>query len=561
VAKKTPTDDRRILRAEAEARFARAAPPGAPHPPTSELMHELQVHQVELEMQNEELRRVQVALEISRDRYLDLYDFAPVGYLTLSDSGLIEDANLTVAGLLGLERGKLRGRRFAGFVGPEDADRWHRLLSTLLRGEESSAFDLALRRGDGSTFDARLGCRRQEGRGAGSSLRVVLTDVTARKHDEAALRASEDHFRVLVQALPIPVAFSNRHQEITTLNRKFTRVLGYTGEDIPDLDAWFRRAYPDESYRRQVEETWGTALRKATAEGGEVPPNEFRVTCKSGDERTVLISGIPVGESLLVTLIDVTEQRALQAQVALASRLAAMGTLVAGVAHEINNPLAAELAGQELALAAVQGVMAHLDGDAPIDRKAEACVLGEVIEELSEAQESGRRIEAIVKALQTFGRVDSKRSRVRLGDVVEQALRWLPPAVGQSTVVQVENGGAPEILASFGQIEQVVVNLVVNARKAAVPGRSNPIAIRIGPGAPGMARLEVADQGRGMDPATLDRVFEPFFTNGVIGKGMGLGLAVSHELVAAHGGILTAESVLGRGSTFRVELPAAPTRV
>ncbi len=118
--------------------------------------------------------------------------------------------------------------------------------------------------------------------------------------------------------------------------------------------------------------------------------------------------------------------------------------------------------------------------------------------------------------------------------------------------------GAPDVMGSFGQIGQVLVNLITNAAKATPRGRRGDVVIRIGPGASGMARIEVIDSGVGMAPDVIERVFDPFFTTRAVGEGTGLGLPISHAIVTAHGGTLTVESEVGKGSTFRVELPAAP---
>ena len=681
--RKSTTADRPGLRAEAEARFARASPTDRPDLPAGKLLHELQVHQIELEMQNEELRLAQVAVAESRDRYLDLYDFAPVGYLSIAASGRIEEANLTSAALLGVDRGRLPGTRFAAAIVPESLAAWGRLLTDLQKGGERDTCDLVLRRGDGSTFDGHVSCRMRESAGLDRSIRVVLSDVTTGKRAEAALRSSEEHFRLLVASLPIPVAFNDPAGRITLLNERFTQELGYGLEDLPDLAAWFRQAYPDETYRAAVVEAWGAATRKAAREGGDVAPMAFRVTTKRGDVRSMMISGSRVGENLLIALLDVTEReraeerlresegrfraladdtavgifqsgrdgrilyvnptylalsglsreqaygqtgtsaihpadrervtgewreavaagtpftseyrhqrpdgtvnlvrtlgrpyrdgagevggyvgaivditeaRALHVQLALASRLAAMGTLVAGVAHEINNPLAATLADLELAQGIVTVLRDRLAGSEPLDRAAEARRLGDAVEELADAQEGGRRISRIVKDLKTFGRPDLARIRIRLSDVVAQAMQWLPATVGHAASVEVQDGGAPDVLASFGQIEQVVVNLIVNAAKAGRPGRPGRILVRIGPGSREMARLDVIDEGTGIAPEVLDRIFEPFFTTSETGGGTGLGLSVSHAIVTGHGGTLTVESAPGKGSTFRVELPPA----
>jgi two-component system NtrC family sensor kinase len=139
---------------------------------------------------------------------------------------------------------------------------------------------------------------------------------------------------------------------------------------------------------------------------------------------------------------------------------------------------------------------------------------------------------------------------------VDAAVRWLPSGVVRSTAIEVERTASPDVLAAPGQIEQVLVNLITNAAHAAPPEAPSPVIVRFGPGAAGMVRFEVVDRGAGIDPAIRDRIFEPFFTTRDVGQGAGLGLSVSHAIVVAHGGTIGVESVLGRGSTFRFELPA-----
>jgi signal transduction histidine kinase len=235
-----------------------------------------------------------------------------------------------------------------------------------------------------------------------------------------------------------------------------------------------------------------------------------------------------------------------------------MGTLVTGVAHEINNPLAAAIADEEMALSVAKDLLDAVRGGGSFDRETASRQLEQMVEALTDAQEGGRRIAQIVRDLAVFGRPDQKRTLVKLIDVVRDAMRWLPASVGRAAKVDVQDGGAPEVLASFGQMEQVVVNLVTNAAKASKGGEVGSIIIRVMPGAPGMARLEVIDRGVGLEPAILERVFEPFFTNSVVGQGMGLGLSICKVIVTSNGGTLTVESEVGKGSTFRVELPAAP---
>ena len=157
------------------------------------LVHELRVHQIELEMQNEELRRAQEELAASRDRYVDLYDFAPVDYLTVGERGAVQQANLTAATLLGVERGKLQGQPFSRFVVAEDQDIFYRHRRAVQPSLERPICQLRMRRENGTVFWAELESRRLAGSGDGSGAwRTVLTDITPRRQAEEALRQARD---------------------------------------------------------------------------------------------------------------------------------------------------------------------------------------------------------------------------------------------------------------------------------------------------------------------------------------------------------------------------------
>ena len=129
------------LRGAAEEKLGKSpdAPPELKYQTPEEIIHELRVHKVELEMQNEELKRIQLVLEASTNNYQDLYDFAPVGYFTVTQKGIIKDVNLTGAGLLGMPRSKLIGQGFGHFIAPEDLQQWrHHILEVRLEGVTQS---------------------------------------------------------------------------------------------------------------------------------------------------------------------------------------------------------------------------------------------------------------------------------------------------------------------------------------------------------------------------------------------------------------------------------------
>lgn len=152
------------------------------------LVHELRVHQVELEQQNEELRQAQIALAAGRDRFIDLFDFAPVGYLTVDREDRIVEANLTVAAEFALERRAMLSIPFARFVAPSDADRWQRLRVAAMRGGGLRRIELVLTRQDGRPFHALLECLRVVRTGSTMHLRITLSDISQRKLAETNRR-------------------------------------------------------------------------------------------------------------------------------------------------------------------------------------------------------------------------------------------------------------------------------------------------------------------------------------------------------------------------------------
>jgi PAS domain S-box-containing protein len=193
--------DKQQLRAAAEANLAQR-PPGLAlgGDDAQRLLHELQVHQIELEMQNETLRQNQDELAAMRDRYVDLYDFAPVGYMTLTAVGMIEEVNVTAVKLVGAERKDLLQRRFTSLVIAEDQDRCKELLRGVTDHAEPRRIELTMQRRDGSVFQAQLDCATRKVGAGDTALRIALTDISERKQAEAAMQESKARSRELVIA-------------------------------------------------------------------------------------------------------------------------------------------------------------------------------------------------------------------------------------------------------------------------------------------------------------------------------------------------------------------------
>jgi len=196
------------LRGRAERQVGSRGPPGAlagspPGPGDEAILHELRVHQVELEMQNEELLRTQGVLDEARARYFDLYDLAPVGYCTLDEAGVVLEANLTAATLLGVARNTLGNQPFTRFLLPVDQDVYYLHRKELKRSGERQTCEVRMRKGDGAPFWAELVTTLAVGPDGVPVQRVILSDVTDRKRMEAAMLAKHAEFecaRELAQA-------------------------------------------------------------------------------------------------------------------------------------------------------------------------------------------------------------------------------------------------------------------------------------------------------------------------------------------------------------------------
>ncbi|HLU68440.1 MAG TPA: response regulator [Kofleriaceae bacterium] len=262
------------------------------------------------------------------------------------------------------------------------------------------------------------------------------------------------------------------------------------------------------------------------------------------DEQSRLSGGVAVFR-------DVTAERAAQTQLMVSDRMASVGMLAAGVAHEINNPLAAVMANLDLAARD----LADLD-----DRLAGAADLGELREEIGDARQAAQRVRQIVRDLRIFSRAEEDlRSAVDVERVLESTLRMAWNEIRHRARLVKEYQRIPPVDGNESRLGQVFLNLVINAAQAIPEGHADRNEIRIRTARLGDRRVqvEIADTGSGMPPEVLARLFTPFFTTKPPGVGTGLGLTICQRLIAAIGGQITVSSAVGRGTVFRVILPRA----
>jgi signal transduction histidine kinase len=274
---------------------------------------------------------------------------------------------------------------------------------------------------------------------------------------------------------------------------------------------------------------------------------EHRVIRTDGAMRTIQGRGRAIANSdgrpirLIGTVEDITERKELLARLVFSDRMVSVGTLAAGVAHEINNPLAY--------------ISANLD-----ELAAFAGTRPEVISLLHEASDGIERIRKVVRGLQAFSRADDdQRAPLDVEAVLELALGITSGELRHRARVVRELGGTPPVAADEARLGQVFINLLVNASEAIPEGQADQNEIRVvtRTDTAGWARIAIHDTGGGIPTAVQGRIFDPFFTTKPIGAGIGLGLSICAGIVRSLGGEITFQTESGRGSVFHVALPPA----
>jgi len=520
------------------------------------VVHELLVHQIELELQNEELRRTQVELDAARARYFDLYDLAPVGYCTISEQGIVEEANLTAAALLGVARGDVVGQPMSRFVLPEDQDIYYRHRHQLFATAEPQVCRLRLLHPFGPPFWTRLEATVAGGDESGPLVcRVVLSDISENKRAEVALAESELRYRTLADSGQALIWTAGPDKQCEYFNQPW---LDFTGRTLEQErgEGWLQGVHPEDRDRR-------LATYVAAFDRREKFSVEYRLLHAGGDYRWLQDDGTPrfdasghflgyIGHCLDITARKQAEegQKILQEQLIQAQKMESVGRLAGGVAHDFNNMLGIILGHVEMA-------QENLDPSSSL------------FADLEEVRKAAKRSAALTAQLLAFARKQMVAPEVLdLNETVEGMLRMLQRLIGEDIdLVWTPGTDLWPVRIDPSQLDQILANLCVNARDAIADVGTISVATKnavfdaefcaahhdFAPGA--YVLLVVSDNGCGMDKETLAKVFEPFFTTKETGKGTGLGLATVYGIVKQNNGFVNVHSEPGQGTTFNIYLP------
>jgi PAS domain S-box-containing protein len=496
-------------------------------------------------------KRAHDALRASEKMYRSIVALAHEGIWIVDASSRTTFANRRVEEMLGYEPGEMNGKHVAEFLDEEGRVGLETRLRQRQRGE-AGQFDLRFRRKDGTAMWALMkSVPMQSDDGQYAGVLAMLTDITDRVRGDTSLRQSERNFRSLVERLPGHV-FVHRDGVVVYANAAFLEWLGYGSlQEVVGRAAVDAFAHPDE--RERLRER----IRNVSL-GGQSPRFDARLVRRDGSVRMVESMTVRLdfdgAPSSVILVRDVTEERALQQRLVLAERMASMGTLAAGVAHEINNPLAYVTWNLE---ALEEEVREAADGRLASERP-------QLQKTISEARDGVDRVRKIVRGLKTFSRPEEdERTPIDLREVLDLAVNMTFNELRHRAQLVKDYRPTPAVLGNEGRLGQVFINLLLNAAQAIPEGHASSHEIRVVTltDASGRAVVEVKDTGSGIQPDVLGRIFDPFFTTKAVGEGTGLGLSISHSIVTSLGGEIAADSAPGEGAVFRVVLPAATPEI
>jgi PAS domain S-box-containing protein len=409
----------------------------------------------------------------------------------------------------------------------------------LIAGEAISTFETRRVTKDGRILDIWLTVTKLVD-DTGTIIWIASTerDITERKRAEEALRESEERFRAIFDNVADGILITDIETEkFYSGNKAICQMLGYSLEELRNLGVTDIHPEEDVVYNLgQFEKLFKRQISKS---------GDIRVKRKDGSVFYAEVNASPVtfrGKTYLIsTFRDITERKKMQEQLVVQDRLASIGELASGIAHEINNPLTGILGLSELIL----------DTNVPAD-------IGEDLKTIhSEAQRTAR----IVQNLLTFARKQPQEKQpANVNDTISKVLelRAYEQKVSNINVITRFAPDLPEVKANAFQLQQVFINIIINAEYFMIEAHNRGTLTIATEQVDNIVRISIADDGPGIVKENLLRMFSPFFTTKEVGKGTGLGLSICHGIVTEHGGRIYAESEVGKGATFIIELPIVP---
>jgi PAS domain S-box-containing protein len=373
------------------------------------------------------------------------------------------------------------------------------------------------------------------------------------------LRKSEKRFKTMIAKSPLPMTITDKNQNMVLFNDKFTQLFGYTLEEVSTAEKWWKRAYPDEEYRTKVQNSWRIAIEKAKANKTDIEMQEWELTIKDITKRSCEFYMVPLEDVSLIVVNDITERKKnisdrlkLETKLRQAQKMESIGNLAGGIAHDFNNILSSIIGFTELAL-----------GEAEKGTELE--------DDLKEVHMAGLRAKDLVKQILVFARKSDEAVKpIQVNVIAKEVLNFIKASI--PTTIQIKDKIISDsiVMGSSTQFHQVFMNLCTNAAQA-MEEKGGILEVSVNDttigrnGIPDLKpgeyiEIKVSDTGMGIFPQHIHTIFEPYFTTKAVGEGTGMGLAVVHGIVEDHGGKITVDTTLGKGTCFTIYLPITKKR-
>jgi two-component system NtrC family sensor kinase len=482
-------------------------------------------------------------------RFAELFETLQEGVYFTTPDGHLLDANPALVRMLGYASKEELLEINVVDVYADPADR-RKLLGELDQKNAVGEREIRLKRKDGTVIECLdTSTAIRDSRGQVVRYQGTLVDITQRREMERYLHEEKEFARRLVDSLPDLVVVVDRLGRYTYVSPRIRDVLGFTPEELILKRVGDRSHEDDRPQMLQMVDDLMNARRGfATV--------EYRTRHKDGSWRFLRATASPLFDSsgqitgVIASARDMTEVKRLEQQVIQSEKLAAMGQMIAGVAHELNNPLTAILG--------ITDLLHERTGDEAIRRQLEL------------VQRQARRAAEIVQNLLTFARPPApRRGRLNLGDIVQHAVQLHEYSLRTSHIEVDFDPGThipaelPPVVGDSNQLIQVFLNLIVNAEQAIrESGQGGRLTVRVGfDSTQTDSQVEpsvwvtIRDDGPGIAPDILPKIFDPFFTTKRPGRGTGLGLSICMAIVREHGGTIEARNYESGGAWFRIRLP------
>ena len=554
------------------------------------LVYEFQVYQIELELQNEELRAAQHQLTLSLDRYTQLYDQAPIGFLTLDHNGVIVQDNSKAAKILGCERSQLLGKKLAEFIHEEEQDKFYLYSRELLNASGKNISEFRIKAKDHHPVYVEIQSTLNLFDEEGPQVLMAINDITRRKQAEATIQSLNHRLQYTVCSQTDELLRTNRElqQKLQELACSKRELLGREAK----LNSIFNAAVEGiitinekgiiESVNAAVTAIFGYEKDELIGQNIKMlmPPNQgdkhgnFLIRYLKSNKPDIIgtvreLLGkhkdgtlVPIDLSVAEFEIDgkcyytglfrdVTERKRKElkdkehlAELAHVTRLGLMGEMASGIAHEVNQPLTA--------ITNYTQVCLNLLSSETVDRI-------KLSETLQKTHQQALKAGQIIHRMRDFVRSRKiHRTAVDINDLVQTAMALCEADCKQLQIQHKTELSAslPSVYVDYVQIEQVLLNLMRNSVEAlhAMPeSRCKQLIVQTYLNDKNQIEVRVKDNGPGLDESQQREVLKPFYTTKA--AGMGMGLSISRSIVEAHNGLLRFNSKKGKGSTFYFTLP------